>query len=185
MDKAVEQLTFSSQDSALKDRTLEVSAVVFEDGTSEGWQPHIDSIFYSHSGRILETERIKNILASMNSHFAGDSDVKILTEKIGSLPESADHAFDELAAVGQAAGLSMSNLQPHGTAARGAFLSGVRSAREEMLWQLDHLRELPATSADPSALTRAGFLFHLRQQYDEKTIRYRAFLKRTRGGKEK
>jgi len=166
----------------MQQRMLEISAVVFEDGTSEGWQPHIDSILFSRSGRILETGRIKNVLASINARFAGDSDVKILVEQMGRLPESADFALDELTA--EAAGLSMSNLQPRGTVARGAFLSGVRSAREKMLWELDRLRKLPPTSADPSVLTQAGLLFHLRQQYDEKAIRYRAFLKRARGGKE-
>lgn len=177
----IEQVTSSTNNRRIQQHSLEISAVVFVDGTSEGWQPHIDSVLFSRSGRILETERIRNVLASTNARFAGDWEVKTLIEKIGRLPESADLALDEVTA--GAAGLSMSNLPPRGTVPRGAFLSGVRGAREEMLWDIDRLRKLPPASADPSVQTQAGFLFQLRQQYDEKAIRHRAYLKRTRGDK--
>lgn len=178
MNAEIEKITQPTSNSRMQQRSLEISAVVFDDGTSEGWQPNIDSILFSRLGRILETERIKNILAAMKSRFSGDSDLKILSEKIGSLPESVDFALNELTT--EAAALSMSNLQPRGTVARGALLSGVRTARQEMLWELAKLRNLPPTSTDSSVLTQAGLVSNLQQQYDEKAIRNRAYLKRTR-----
>ena len=117
----------------------------------------------------------------MKPTFSGDSDVKILSEKIGPLPESIDFALKELTS--EAAALSMSNLEPRGNVPRGALLSGIRNARQEMLWELANLRKLPSTSKDYSVLTQAGLITHLQQQYGEKATRNRDYLKRKRGTK--
>lgn len=170
MNGEIEKITQLISSNRMQQHSLEISAVVFDDCTSEGWQPNIDSILFDRLGRILETERIKNILAS------GDLDAKILGGKIGSLPESVDFALNELKT--EASALSMSNLQPRGTVARGALLNGVRNAREEMLWGLADLRKLPSTSTDSSVLTQAGFISRLQQQYNEKANRNRVYLKR-------
>ncbi len=164
------------------DRTLQIAAVIFEEGAGEGSSSHIRFLNSRRIGQMLETEHVRKILGTQESLRMDDEGIKALTRKVGSLPETNEEAFESLEGT-HLPDVEVQDLRLTDAGTLTGFLAGVRLAREDALHMIDKLQELPESSSDSGALTRAIVLFRLQQMYEEKSARHHSFLDRTRGAK--
>lgn len=149
-------------------RLLDIDAVVFSDGTADGLQAAVAFIDAKRLGRVLETERIANLL----SHIPEPPDLDALITGIGALPEGIEAALTSLKSI-DTPSVALADLNgPYGADNERAFLSGVRHAREEAQWKAQKLKEL-YLSPEPHE-TLAAALHTLTQAYFEKTRIYHA-----------
>jgi len=144
-------------------RVLNIDAVIFDDGTSEGSRREIRIMNAMRLGNVLETERITNLLARSNTD---SRDVDALARRVGSQPRSTDEALASLKDTYD------SELPPavfdgeDAGARRHAFAVGVATARGEATHNLNEITRL---SADPR-----GSMLSLKLAYEEKLKMYRS-----------
>jgi hypothetical protein len=181
-DGAAQTLKIDNRDTALHSRIVDISAVIFEDGTAQGWVPHIETMTYDRIGKTAEIERIKNILNERSIQYVGSQGLTSLAAKVSSLPDSVDAALASLGSV-NLPGVSLLEVVQGKNHIRAAFLSGVRAAREDMQRTIIALRRLPITSTDPLAVTQTTQLLNLRDSYNAKSAAHQTFLKHISGGK--
>ncbi len=176
-------LTIGSREaSSFADRTLQIAAVIFEDGASEGSSSHIRFMNSRRIGQMLETEHVRKILGATESQRVDDEGIKALAREVGGLPETDEEAFESLEGT-HLPGIEVQDFRLADKGTLTGFLAGVRLAREDALHMIDKLQEVPESSSDSGALTRAIVLFRLQQMYEEKSTRHHSFLDRTRGAK--
>jgi hypothetical protein len=175
-------IEIGTEEAAELGRRLEISAVVFEDGTSRGMSHQLDVIKFGRLGKMLETERIRNLLAAPGEQYLQEEGVKALAEKIVKLPRTHDEA---LASVEKhiPPGVTFLDLATADEGIRQSFFQGVQNARYQMLKKIDQLRQLPVTSKEPRAQTRGAFLSDLARSCEIQSTRYRSMWERTQGGK--
>jgi hypothetical protein len=141
------------------EHTLAINAVIFEDGTGDGVRGEIDAIRFTRLGSMLETERIRGLLD------AAGTDLATLPAKLGGLPQSPEAAFPGLEQV-KLPGVTLDRIRTADSASRVAFLSGVRSAREEATRRLAEFQQ------------RAAGLEELRREFRDLSIRNHAYCDR-------
>jgi hypothetical protein len=114
------------------DRVLNVQAVIFDDDLRIGAFPQAQFLRLRRIGRMLEIERINNMLAS--------SDVpETLAAGVGELPASSSAALASLADV-PLPGISINDFKHEAEQALIGFLEGVRNSREEAQFLMKQLR---------------------------------------------
>jgi hypothetical protein len=156
-------------------RVFEIDAAIFKDGTADGLQSDVDAMNAKRLGRVVETERLGNLLALAVS---GGSDLDALTRGIGALPNSVDAAISSFKGI-DISRISLAKLFTDYN--RIAFLTGVCNAREEAMWRARETAAPTQTSANPEELTPAARILDLRQAYAEKVKMYRELGQRLLG----
>ncbi len=174
--------TISVQEAIRAGKALDILAVVFSDGSSEGVPGFIESIEFNRLGQIAETARLKRIFREMPVKQVGDTEEKELRKKIRKLPESILEEMDGFPDM-VSPEVSKDEILRGSPRALNAMLAGVRSVRENATAQVEQMMRLPAHSQDQSELTRGKMLEQLRQYYENKSGAHRAYLKKMRGGK--
>jgi hypothetical protein len=178
------------------DHTVTIRAVLFGDDTGEGSPGHLRRMRALHLGIMLETERIKRILAIPNKRAMGvvepgvsatdgdigDEEAKAMVEKVGSLPRSAKEAIESLADV-KLPGASVENVDLGDKRAVAGFQTGVSTAREDALRSLDALRQLPGLpQGNPPVKTRGAYFSQLKQHYERLSAKDQEFRQHAQGG---
>jgi hypothetical protein len=158
---------------------LQIDAVVFEDGSSDGSSAAISFVTAKRLGRIMETERIRAILGPLASQYNNDANLNAL-RSVGTLPASAEEAFKSLEQV-HIDGVSLDALRKLDTYTLSGFLEGVRNSREDGLWKLRDVDRLPVASLDATVPARAAAFAQVRQLFEEKSAWYRAHWSGTLG----
>lgn len=194
---AVFPIRFMTQElSTVADRTILITAILFEDGTSEGSGRDVESINSLYWGMMFEAERIKNILvspmdsnvnnkqthASVGERYVSDESLSALAAAIGKPPQSPQEAIDSLEHV-SLPGVSVDSFRTADSVARHAFFSGVSSIRQRALGEVDRLRRMPTTSNDAKVLTRSAHFVQLQRKYEEMSSKNHAFCERQEGGR--
>jgi len=175
-------LDIGNEEAAEYNHMLAISAVVFEDGTVEGLRHQLDFIRFGRLGKMLETERIKSLLAGPKEQYLADEGIKILTDRVGRSPRTHD---DALASVEKTLPpeVSILELKSAEEGIRQSFFQGVQNTRIDMLKRIDQMRQLPLSAKDPKVLTRDLFLSSLIQKYETRCTRYRSMWERAQRGK--
>jgi hypothetical protein len=173
-------LDLGKEEAAEYNHKFEVSGVVFEDGTSQGSKYQLDFIRFGRLGKLLETERIRNVLAGAKGRFIGDEGIKMLMAEIGSSPQSEQEA---IAAADKAnpSDAALLELRQAQEGIRQSFFMSVQNTRIDMQKKMQELRKMP--QKDSRALTQAAYLSELLQNYDTRSKTYRSVWERAQGGK--
>jgi hypothetical protein len=166
------EVTVGSEDVA--NRTVQILAVIFEDGSGKGNAAQLDLMNFHRFGQILEGTRIGDILRNGTS-LRDDSEMSRLTQRIGKMPKSSDEAFNSLEGV-NVPGISIVALRRNPEKLRDAFFWGVSVTRERALRQMENVMQLPATSTDEKMPSRATVLSFILEQYDKHSKRAAALL---------
>jgi hypothetical protein len=162
-----DQLIISSGEAAqYPNRTVEISAVIFEDGAGQGSDPSIESIEMKRLGRALETRRTGLAFSSLET-APTDAELNRLAARLGPQPKPEPAFFSEYSRM-EVPGLSIPDLNQLSRRSRGAFLTGVSTARHDARRSIDDIRKLPASGADSNGLTRSAYLAGLKQQLDDR-----------------
>lgn len=181
--------------STIADRTILITAILFEDGTREGSDREVEHINSLYLGMMFETERIKNILispigskvnkkqppASAEEWDISDEDLKALVAAIGTPPQSLQAAMDSLEHV-RLPGVSVDNIRTASPVTRHAFLTGVSSVRQSALWELAHLHDRPIAPENSKVPMRPPGFAQLRRKYEAMSLKHHAFCERLKGG---
>jgi hypothetical protein len=162
-------------------RKIDISAVIFEDGSGKGNTVQLDLMNYHRFGQILEGARIGNILRTRPASHE-DAGMKTLTRKIGKTPASSDDAFNSLEGV-NVQGISLAALKQNGEKLRNAFHWGVSTTRERALRQMENVKQLPVASTDESMPSRSTVLSFILEQYDKQNKKAAALLDRMQRGR--
>lgn len=168
----VATLHANSLPSSESGRILEITAVLFGDGSADGSPAEIDFLKGLKLGKALETERVRRLLAAWPvERGLGDADVESLTVKVGRVPTSPREAVTSLEGVSLA---DASVAQVRGAKGVGrdrmnAFFAGVCTARNSALRQLNELRLRPTENGSasenlPGITSRSAFLSNLQQK---------------------
>ena len=162
---------------------LRIAAVFFDDGSIEGLHDDAMQIYLRRMGRALESRRESNILSSFSNSSLNDLDISSLTDKIGPIiTSSLDPRFiDDLTGM-NSFGLIVPDPMDLPDRMRGSLLSGISSARQQMLRTLDQLRKSPVTSADPRVRTRKILMAGLTATINETWLRMFEISKRDEKG---
>ena len=151
---------------------VHIRAVLFQDGTTDGSTQHVNLINGRRAGRILEQERIRQILERPVAGHVGPAGIEALAEELGKLPASEDDALSSVSGV-QVAGLSADGIRNGDRMARIGFRGGVSTAREDALFKLQQLKALPG--AANAGVANGGaqdlFLSELRKTYERLAAR--------------
>lgn len=189
-------VTFMTNDlSAVTDRTILITAILFEDGTSEGSDREVEHINSLYLGMMFETERIKNILispigskvnkkqppASAEEWDINDEDLKALVAAIGKPPQSPQAAMDSLEHV-RLPGVSVDNIRTASSVTRHAFFTGVSSIRQRALRELAHLHDRPIAPENSKVPMRPPGFAQLRRKYEAMSLKHHAFCEGLQGG---
>jgi len=175
-------ITISVEEAMRAGKALDILAVVFSDGSSEGVPAFIESIEFNRLGQIVETARLKRIFREMPVNQVGDTEAKELKKKIRELPESVLKEMDGFPDM-VSPEVSKDEILRGSPRALNAMLAGVRSVRENATAQVEQMMRLPAHSQDQSEITRGKMLEQLGQYYENRSRAHRAYLQKTRGGK--
>ena len=175
----------SAEASEYKNHILQISAVLFEDGTSEGLPYNISFIELKRLGRALETRRTSDVLSSFNGRTLGDLEIERLADRIGTEPKQPDQQFVNEVKGMSVPGLAMPDFQNLSERLLGSLFVGVTNARFDMLRAIDDLRKLPVSSADPNVLARTVYLSGLQHDLDERSSRMIDTCKRSQRAKSK
>jgi hypothetical protein len=147
-------------------RTLNIDAVVFDDGSGDGAQSAIDAIQYSRLGRMFETERIRGILETSNADFA------TIPAALGGLPQSPDEALASLAGA-TLPGITLDRVRQADSRTLARFFGGVRNTIEFAVRQMP---EYERRAGSP-----AGALAEMRRKFQDLSIQYRAYCQKLYG----
>jgi hypothetical protein len=162
-------------------RTVQILAVVFEDGSGKGNAAQLDLMNFHRFGQILEGTRIGDILRH-GPPTRDDSEMSRLTQRIGKMPKSSDEAFNSLEGV-NVPGISLVALRQNSEKLRNAFLWGVSVTRERALGQIEKVKLLPAISTEEQMPSRATVLSFILEQYDTHSKRAAALLAHMQRGR--
>ncbi len=168
-----------------RNKTLQISAVLFEDGTNEGLRTHIRFIELKHLGRALETSRISAILASFSGKTLNDSELEMLASRVGDAPEKSDpRVLDELRKT-SIAGMVIPDDHSLSERLRGSLFAGARNARIDILRAIDDMRGKPLDSPDADAVTRGVYFSGLLRHYGALSSRMIDICRRAQGAEQK
>ncbi len=156
------------------EHTVYIRAVVFDDGTNEGTASVINFITFQRFGRILEVERIYQLLKASAEAGSEDRALTAIRAGIGTLPETAEAARASLEGI-TVSGRSTSGLIFAEERLKAAFLGGVRIERENAL------HALAKTGSDTGKSTSTSSS-HLLEKYRQMTTQNEEFCKRAPGG---
>jgi hypothetical protein len=176
-------MNFDPSDAAsVRNHTFQISAAIFADESSEGSQSDVAFVDFRRLGCMTETARVAVILARADLERADDA-VRVLAGKIGTLPRSRQEAFASLELVSlpgvDTPRLKAALVEP---GAFAAFLDGLRNEREDAQRGVDRLKGAPLESTNPRVPNREAVLVTLRQKYEQKDAKYRAYCARVPGG---
>lgn len=164
-------------------RTIEVRAVLFEDGTSEGARKFVDDLDARFAGMMLETDRIRNILDVPANQYLTDAGLNALRERIGQVPKMFEEARASLEGV-SLPGLSVSSLNLSDKQVAREFGSGVSAIREGALRKIDALRSPPpGIRGAAAAAVQRDRATRLQQEYRRLSEKNRAYCERRQGGR--
>ena len=171
----------TSQDtlSTVENRTVVVSSVIFDDGTSSGNSDRVQRMFAQRAGRMLEVERIRRIFTGPVDRFLGSSGLKVLQRELGTAPATADDALSELAQV-SVDGISSVELKHSSPAKRHGFLVGVAGARYEFAQEIQRLQK--EDTATVNIELQRLVLSSLRRLCDSIAEKHRAYRAKMRMG---
>jgi hypothetical protein len=163
------------------DRTVEVSAVIFADGGSEGSPRSLSYMNHWRLGWMLETERVARLFRTADAGDLDDASIGALTERLGKPPGSPVEA---LASVQEERlpGVSISDIRRADVDSLRAVFTGIHAARNSGLRKLEELRALPLSSSEPQARTRTSAFSRLRQEYEGLSAKDHAYCERMQGG---
>jgi hypothetical protein len=162
-------------------RKIDISAVIFEDGSGKGNTAQLDLMNCHRFGQILEGARIGKVLRNRPASH-DDAGMKTLAQKIGKMPDSSDDAFNSLEGV-NVPGISIAALKGNGEKLRNALHWGVSATRERALRQMENVKQLPVASTDENVPSRAAALSFILEQYDKQNKKAAALLARTQRGR--
>ncbi len=159
---------------------LELSAAVFEDGTSDGLDREIQNITVHRLGRTLETERVKAILDGAPGLGRDFEDLARLAKQVGSEPATVAEAIASLQDV-RLPGVDVRTLDLGGQKA-SRFLAAVRGTRHFAIQEINQLERLPLSDSRMSQSPRDIYLSELRRIYGSLSAKSQRFLQTVRGG---
>ena len=166
---------------SLERHPLRILAVVFQDGTFEGFRARVDFIMFRRLGLAWERERLKGVFAGHVEQDLDDAGLERLTEKIGQRPASLATAIRSLEGVYLPGKLvALQSVEKGGRETRHALFVGLNSARGLALQRLAELKALPVEPEDRSALPpRRVWAFRLlRQRYEDFSTKSRLLYER-------
>jgi len=150
-------------------RSLEISAVLFDDGTGEGLKREIDRMRYNQIGQIIETERLNQLFQGVAERSVADTDPESLVRQVGELPggiASLRKTFGTVGMLGFSV-VEQACRQPETYELRG-LVTGVHGERSQVL------RRLAEISADQDTTARNVSLLHLSASYQTTGARHSA-----------
>lgn len=156
-------LRLSSAELLGTDHVLDILVVVFADGSAKGSQAEALFIGAKRLGRVLETERVRKILDSMETLDSADAALAKLRKDLGTLPSTADQALGSMTGV-DIPGLTVDALRTSDKRVLEGVLFGIRTAREDALWKVAGLERLPV-SGNGMQSPRSQALLNLRGLY--------------------
>lgn len=158
-------------------RSLEISAVLFEDSTGEGSKRYIDRMRYNQIGQMIETERLNRLLQGVTEGSVADTNIDSLVRQVGELPagiEGLRKTFGTADMLGFSV-VEQARRQPETYELRG-LVTGVHGERSQAL------RALAELSADQNTTARNASLLHLRASYQAASARHSALRTRIQQG---
>ncbi len=173
-------LNVATLDLAGKTRVIELSAVVFEDGTSAGAEKELENITAHRLGCALELQRVKTILDHASSLPPNSKDLEGLGNQIGRIPATLPEAIASLESA-RLEGVDVRTLNLGG-GQRIAFLSAVRNTRQDAIQKVSQLERLPLSDPRMSRSPRLVYLDELRRVYGALNAKSERFLRTVRGG---
>lgn len=177
---ATYSLKIAKQEIAAGESALQLLAMLLADGTAQGDPGEIGFIRAKHLGRMAEVERVAAVLNSSNDLHADDPGIEALRAKIGSLPQSADEAISSTRGVHLGA-VDIDAVRTAGTRSADGFLFGVRTAREDALWKINGLKQVPVVR-EGARPDREQALSDLRQLYKSLSVRNQMLVNSPTGG---
>lgn len=184
MPGAVETFHASSKEFADSNHALEITAVLFADGTSGGQAHGIDFLEGMRLGEALEIERVRAILAEQPAGQEVDSArLTAFKNAVGRRPTSPNAAVVQLQSV-RLAGASVALIrganEGHGSML-DAFFVGVCTARDSAQRNLDELVALPAgVSPQAGGRSRSAGFSALQEKYKTLTAKQQPLLRSLR-----
>jgi hypothetical protein len=173
------EVRLTGQEAAAGDRRLVVEALIFADGSEYGSRAQILQIAGKRLGRILEIERIRQILAGAPEQDVSDAFVDTLSTRVGELPASFAEALESVRHI-RIGDFDPALYKFDQKRLRDGFFVGVRGAREDALMSLGRLRSLVERPGDRT--TRAALLSSMRTDYAELSRRNGELLRGQTGG---
>ncbi len=150
---------------------LQVSTVLFEDGTFAGSASQAEGITFHRMGRAVEQMRLRAIFEAAPAGMIDDAAIASLKARVGDLPTNVEAACAGAEAA-EVRGAPVTALRSASAALRESFFVGVSNARSEALQAIGQLNQLPQQARNGSARTRAKWLDHLRERYREVTQKH-------------
>lgn len=169
---ALHRVVISARELARSGHIARILAVVFADGTAEGVQSAIDYIRSKRLGRMLETERIRNLFKQAGTG-ADRVSLATLLRDIGSLPNSTEEALSSVENI-RLPEAEASSIRTADELAKATFVFGIRGVREDARWSIGEVMQLPEMP-DSAAISEAARRFaELKAHYDKVAEKYRA-----------
>jgi len=127
---------------------LRISAVLFEDGSSEGLYEDIMCIYLKRLGKALESGREALILSSFTNPSLSDVEITALANKIGP-PIEKDSQLPDVLKDMEGYGITVPNVSDLSGIMRGSLESGISITRTQTLRDIDLFRKslLSSTAA--------------------------------------
>lgn len=160
----VYSLNIRRQDLVQSESLLEIAAVVFADGRALGYEKYISLIRGRRLGRLAEAERVKRIFDETRSEDLDDLGIGALVRSIGKLPESFTGAIKSLKEF-RCDGVDLDAISAGDDMMQHGFLVGLSGAREEGIWRVNQMKQLPLRGEE-GLLTRGAFLSEIRSVYE-------------------
>ena len=163
-------------------RSLEISAVLFDDGTGEGSKREINRIRYNQFGQLIETERLNRIFQRVAAVSVSDTDVASLEQQVGELPASIEDLSKTFGTADDLGFSAVEQAKRQPAYERGGLLTGVHGERSQALRYLAELRALSPASGDKSTMTRGVSVSRQRAWYQASSARRSALRTQIRQG---
>jgi hypothetical protein len=173
------EIRLGGEKAAAGDRRLVVEALIFADGSEYGSRSQILQIASARLGRILEIERITQILADAPDQDVSDAFVDTLNTRVGELPASFAEALESVRHI-RIGDFDPALYKFDQKRLRDGFFFGVRGARSDALMSLGRLRSLVERPGNRT--TRAALLSSMRTDYAELSRRNGELLRGQTGG---
>lgn len=157
-DKVILSLNETAQ---YKNRILQIAAVLFEDGSTEGTQDRVTYLHVKRLGRTLELYRSLSIISSFMDSAMNDSDIENLKNEIGHVPtEFNEQLANEMANARDKfiPQLALPNFAKLSNIIRLSFVTGISTTRNRVVFTIMDMRTHPIISADKHVATRAIYM---------------------------
>ena len=164
--------------------SIDVSAVLFEDGTYVGSKSQAAGITYQRLGRLVETERVRRILEAASGGNLDDSVVASLRSEVGDPALSVEEAYADADTTGVRVG-PLRTLRSASRALSDSFLLGASNVRDEARQALDQMKQIPVQAPPGRARTRVNYLAHLQQRHRDIEVRQSQRAWHVTGGEDK